>query len=126
MFVLTDWMAARMIQVGWIQKLDASNVPNLHANIIDSLAARQMRQEREYSAPWQSGLTGIAYNKKKVKEVKSFSELLTRKDLKGRISLLTEMHDTMAFLLCSTAPTPPTSATREWENGDRPAAQGTP
>ena len=36
LFVLTDWMAARMIQVGWIQKLDASKVPNLHANIIDS------------------------------------------------------------------------------------------
>ncbi len=37
LFVLTDWMAARMIQVGWIQKLDAAKVPNLHANIIDSL-----------------------------------------------------------------------------------------
>ncbi len=37
LFALTDWMAARMIQVGWIQKLDASKVPNLHANIIDSL-----------------------------------------------------------------------------------------
>src|SRR5215207_1065268 len=37
MFVLTDWMASRMIQAGWIQKLDADKVPNLHANLISGL-----------------------------------------------------------------------------------------
>ena len=49
--------------------------------------------------PWQSGLTGIAYNAKLTKEVKSFDELLTRPDLKGKVSLLSEMHDTMLFML---------------------------
>ena len=33
------------------------------------------------------------------REVKSFEELLTRADLKGRITLLTEMRDTMGFML---------------------------
>ena len=69
MFMLTDWMAARMIQAGWIQKLDASKVPNLHANLISGLQNVSFDPKREYSAPWQSGLTGIAYNKSKVKEV---------------------------------------------------------
>ena len=27
--VLTDWMAARMIELGWIQKLDAAKMPNV-------------------------------------------------------------------------------------------------
>src|ERR1700716_3200541 len=27
-FVLTDWMAARMISLGWIQKLDHGGIPN--------------------------------------------------------------------------------------------------
>ena len=49
--------------------------------------------------PWQSGLTGIAYNAKLTKEVKSFDDLLTRPDLKGKVSLLSEMHDTMLFML---------------------------
>ena len=49
--------------------------------------------------PWQSGLTGIAYNAKLTKEVRSFDELLTRPDLKGKVSLLSEMHDTMLFML---------------------------
>ena len=53
----------------------------------------------KFHAPWQSGLTGIAYNADKTDEVKSFTELLTRSDLKGRITLLTEMRDTMGFML---------------------------
>ncbi|MDQ3157257.1 MAG: spermidine/putrescine ABC transporter substrate-binding protein [Actinomycetota bacterium] len=115
MFMLTDWMAARMIQVGWLQKLDAANVPNLHANLIDSLANVGWDKKRDYSAPWQSGLTGIAYNKEKVKEVKSFSELLSRPDLKGRISLLTEMRDTMGLLLLADGADPSDFTDAEWD-----------
>jgi len=115
LFALTDWMAAKMIQVGWIQKLDASKVPNLHANIIDSLKSPGWDKKREYSAPWQSGLTGIAYNKKKVGEVKSFSELLTRKDLKGRVTLLTEMRDTMGFMLLLEGADPSNFTDAQWE-----------
>ena len=113
--MLTDWMAARVIQVGWIQKLDASNVPNLHDNIIDSLAAPAWDKNRDFSAPWQSGLTGIAYNKKKVKEVKSFQELLTRPDLNGRVSLLTEMRDTMGFALLAVGADPGKFTDADWQ-----------
>lgn len=115
MFMLTDWMAARMIQSGWIQKLDAAKVPNLHANIIDSLKSPGWDKKREYSAPWQSGLTGIAYNKSKVDEVKSFDELVTRSDLKGRISLLSEMNDTMGLMLLSEGADPSDFSDDEWQ-----------
>ncbi|MFI5428083.1 spermidine/putrescine ABC transporter substrate-binding protein [Aeromicrobium sp. UC242_57] len=116
LFALTDWMAARMIQVGWIQPLDPANVPNLHANIIDSLAKPEWDPKREFSAPWQSGLTGIAYNKSKVGEIKSFKELLTREDLKGRITLLTEMRDTMGFLLLINGADPEKFTDAQWQD----------
>jgi spermidine/putrescine transport system substrate-binding protein len=116
LFALTDWMAARMIQVGWIQKLDAARVPNLHANIIDSLKAPEWDPGRDYSAPWQSGLTGLAYNKAAVSEIGSFSELLTRKDLRGRVSLLTEMRDTMGFLLLIQGADPENFTDGAWQD----------
>ena len=99
LFVLTDYMAARMVNLGWIQKLDKSHLPNVKANLVDSLRHPAWDKNREYSVPWQSGLTGIAYNAKLTKEVKSFDELLTRSDLKGKVSLLSEMQDTMIFML---------------------------
>ena len=33
----TDWMVARLIRLGWVQKLDKANIPNA-ANLEDSLA----------------------------------------------------------------------------------------
>jgi spermidine/putrescine transport system substrate-binding protein len=96
---LTDWMAARMVDLGWLQKLDRTKVPNVEANLVSTLKAPGWDKNRDYSVPWQSGLTGIAYNAKLTKEVRSFDELLTRPDLKGKVSLLSEMHDTMLFML---------------------------
>jgi spermidine/putrescine transport system substrate-binding protein len=98
-FVLTDYMAARMVDLGWIQKLDKSNLPNVDANLVANLKSPPWDPQREYGVPWQSGLTGIAYNARLTKEVRSFEELLTRPDLEGRISLLSEMYDTMLFML---------------------------
>ncbi len=115
MFMLTDWMAARMIQMGWIQPLDADKMPNLRNNLIDALAHVDFDPKREFSAPWQSGLTGIAYNKKRVKEVRSMSELLTRPDLKGRVSCLTEMRDTMGLTLLSQDADPEKFTDAEWQ-----------
>lgn len=98
-FTLTDWMAARMVSLGWVQKLDHAKMPNVDANMLDSLKSPSWDKNRDYSVPWQSGLTGIAYNSKLTGEVRSFDELLTRSDLKGKVSLLTEMPDTMKFML---------------------------
>jgi spermidine/putrescine transport system substrate-binding protein len=115
MFVLTDWMAARMIDVGWIQPLDPAAVPNLHENIIDSLAHPAWDPKRTFSAPWQSGLTGLAYNKKYLKKkVGSYGELLTRKDLHGRVTMLTELRDTMGLILLSQGADPADFTDAEW------------
>ena len=98
-FVVTDYMAARMIELGWIQELDHDNLPNVDANLIDFLKSPDWDPERKYSVPWQSGKTGICYNSELTDPVSSFEELLTRPDLKGKVELLTEMRDTMLFLL---------------------------
>ncbi|MGH3359600.1 MAG: polyamine ABC transporter substrate-binding protein, partial [Nocardioidaceae bacterium] len=116
MFMLTDWLAGRMVQSGWIQKLDASKVPNLHDNLLPSLRGRQWDPDRQYSAPWQSGLTGIAYNAAKTKEVRSFEELVTRSDLSGRVTLLSEMYDTMIFMLLLVGADPLDFDDDDWSN----------
>jgi spermidine/putrescine transport system substrate-binding protein len=114
MFMLTDWMAARMVEAGWIQQLDKANVPNLDKNLISSLQGVGWDPNRDYSAPWQSGFTGIAYNKSLVGEVRTMDELLTRDDLKGRITMLTEMRDTMGLLMLSDGADPANFSDDDW------------
>ena len=116
MFMLTDWMAARMIALGWIQPLDAAKVPNLHDNLIKPLRGKAWDKDRTFSAPWQSGLTGIAYNAAETDAVGSFDELLTRSDLTGKITLLSEMRDTMGFMLKVTGADPSDFTEDEWAN----------
>lgn len=113
--VLTDWMAARMVGLNWLQKLDKANLPNVEANLKASLRSPSWDENRDYSVPWQSGLTGIAYNAKYTGEVRTFEELLTRPDLKGKVSLLTEMGDTMGFMLKLEGSDPSDFTQEEWD-----------
>jgi spermidine/putrescine transport system substrate-binding protein len=96
----TDWMVARLIRQGYVQKLDPANIPNAQ-NVEDSLKNVEFDPGRLYSLPWQSGFAGIAYNPKATggKKVESVDQLLTDPALKGKVTLLTEMRDTVGLVL---------------------------
>ena len=113
-FVLTDWMAARVISLGWTQELDKANMPNVETNLAESLRNPSWDEGRAHSIPWQSGLTGIAYNEKFTGPVSSFEELVTRPDLKGKVTLLSEMGDTMGFMLKLVGANPDEFSDDEW------------
>ncbi|GHJ45796.1 ABC transporter substrate-binding protein [Catellatospora sp. TT07R-123] len=99
--VFTDWMAAKFIRNGFAQKFNPDKVATFLKNLAPTLKGRQFDPNMEYAAPWQSGLTGIAVNTGVTKEVHTVDELLTRPDLKGKVTALTEMRDTMGFMLLS-------------------------
>jgi spermidine/putrescine transport system substrate-binding protein len=103
--VLTDWMAALWIQNGFAQKLDKAAMPN-SGNIIPSLASVSFDPNREYTLPWQSGIGGLGYNISAYKDATG-NDTLTTVDqlfdpaLKGRVTVLSEMRDTMGVLIAS-------------------------
>ncbi|MSO36901.1 MAG: spermidine/putrescine ABC transporter substrate-binding protein [Acidimicrobiia bacterium] len=109
-FVLTDWMANRMInQVKWVQQLDDAKFPN-KANMRVTLQKPPFDPTRAYSAPWQSGLTGIAYNIKETgKEIRTLDEFLA---IEGSTTVLAEMRDTVGIFMLATGadPSVPTHA----------------
>jgi spermidine/putrescine transport system substrate-binding protein len=96
----TDWMVARLVRLNWVQKLDKANIPNA-ANLEASLQQVEFDPGRQYSLPWQSGFTGIAYNPKATggKKIETVDQLLTDPTLKGKVTLLTEMRDTVGLVL---------------------------
>jgi spermidine/putrescine transport system substrate-binding protein len=97
--VLTDWMAARMVRLGYVQKKDKSAIPN-EKNLTPTLQHPAWDPNRDYSLPWQSGMTGIGYNPKLTGgPVTSIEQLLTDSKLKGKVSCLTEMPDTIGLIM---------------------------
>lgn len=100
LIVLTDWMAARLIRLGYVQELDKGNIPNAD-NLLASYQEVPFDQGRVYSLPWQSGVTGIGYSPEKLgREIRTVDDLF-QDDLRGRITMLTEMRDTMGLMLLS-------------------------
>jgi spermidine/putrescine transport system substrate-binding protein len=94
-----------LIKKGWAEKLDKSAIPNIK-NLQDALAHPSFDPDREYSLPWQSGMTGIAYNDKLTDPVTSVPQLLEDPKLKGKITLLTEMADTMSLVMLANGDDP--------------------
>jgi len=96
----TDWMVARLIRQNYVQKFDLANIPN-HGHVEDALLNVPFDKGRLYSLPWQTGFTGIAWNPKSTggRKVESMDQLLTDPKLKGKVTLLTEMRDTVGLVL---------------------------
>lgn len=96
-FVLTDWMANRVINsVKWTQPLDLAKIPN-KSNLRSALASPSFDPTRASSLPWASGAAGIAYNIATTgKEIKTIDDFL---GAKGTKTVLTEMRDTVGLFM---------------------------
>jgi spermidine/putrescine transport system substrate-binding protein len=96
--VLTDWMAGRLIQLGYVQAIPDAPFPN-KANLVDSLRDVGFDPGRKFSVPWLSGMTGVGYNPKKTgRELTSINDIFDPK-FKGQVTMLTEMRDTLGLVM---------------------------
>jgi len=102
LIVLTDneRFLATMIDKGWVEKLDKDALPNIQ-NLVDVQKSPPFDTHRDYSLPWASGMTGIAYNAKLTKPVTSMDQLLEDKTLKGKVSVLDNISDTLGLVMLS-------------------------
>ena len=61
LIVVTDWMAARLIRLGWVETMDPGNMPNVTANLQDVYRDVTWDPTNDHHVPWQSGMTGLGY-----------------------------------------------------------------
>jgi spermidine/putrescine transport system substrate-binding protein len=108
-FVLTDnsRFPGLLVNEGWVEELDKALIPNI-VNLVDAQASPPFDPDRAYSLPWQSGMTGIAWNEAVTGPVTSVQQLLEDPKLKGKVTMLTEMADSIGLVML--------------QNGDDPTA----
>ncbi len=68
---------------GWVEPLDKEKIPNIE-NLIDAQKSPTFDPDRTYSLPWQSGMTGIAWNEDVTGPVTSVEQLLDRPEAEGQ------------------------------------------
>jgi spermidine/putrescine transport system substrate-binding protein len=113
--VLTDndRYLSLMIKKGWTEKLDKSAIPNIK-NLVDVQKHPSFDPDREHSLPWQSGMTGIAYNDTLTDPVLSVDDLLENTKLKGKITVLNSMGDAMTLVMLSNGDDPTKVTNKSW------------
>lgn len=106
-FVFTDnsRFPAILINEGWVQKLDKSLIPNME-NLVPAQASPPFDPSREYSLPWMGGMTGIAWNEDLTGPVTSIEQLFDDPKLKGKVSMLQELADSVGLVMLSNGDDP--------------------
>ncbi len=102
--VMTDWMIGNMARLGYLEEIDVErDVPNFVENTDPTYLERSYDPGNRYSVPWQSGITGIAYNPELVdEEITSMDQLFDPGLIEkycGQIGMFVEMRDSMAFAM---------------------------
>ena len=107
LIVLTDneQYLGLMLDKGWAEKIDKDVVPNI-TNLVDVQKHPDFDPNREYTLPWQSGMTGIAYNPKLTKPILSIDQLFEDKSLKGQITALNGFGDTLGLVMLANGDDP--------------------
>lgn len=105
--VLTDneRYLSTMIDRGWTEELDKDAIPNIE-NLVDVQRHPGFDPDREHSLPWQSGMTGIAYNAKLTKPITSVDQLLEDPDLKGKVTMLDNFSDSLGIVMLANGDDP--------------------
>ena len=113
LFVVTDWMAKRMYDLGYLQELNHDDLQTVFDNILPQFEESTTDPDRKFSIPWQGGLTGIFVDTNQAPEIESVSDLFDPK-YRGKVTMLTEMRDTVPLVLQSEGIDPDEATKEDW------------
>jgi len=98
LMILTNWMAARLVRLGWLERFDHTHMTNFPQNLQAAYTGADFDPNLDYHAVWQAGFTGLGYDSAVTGELTSVNALWDTK-WKGRVTYLSEMRDCVTYAL---------------------------
>jgi len=96
LIVVTDWMVDRLARLAWLEELDRDAIPNFVANLEPRYLGRSFDPDTKLAAPWQSGMTGLGFDKAVTGDLASLAAFYGDQ-FAGKMTYLTEMRDTIGL-----------------------------
>ncbi|RCG30745.1 spermidine/putrescine ABC transporter substrate-binding protein [Sphaerisporangium album] len=124
MMVMTNGIhLGRAMALGYLVPLDHSKLPTFNANVGAKYKNPSYDPGNAYTVPWQSGLTGIAYNPKYVDgDITSIQELWNPK-YKGKVGMMLDAQEIANFALFALGVDPDKSVQADWEKAGQKLQQ---
>ena len=96
----SSYMVSLMDQQGMVRKIRPELIPN-RKNIDPEFLKITIDKSMDHSVPYMITVTGIAYLKSRVADVRPTWALFDRQDLKGRMTMFNDMRETLGAALKS-------------------------
>jgi spermidine/putrescine transport system substrate-binding protein len=112
-FVVADYMAKQMYDLGYLQEIDHADLPTVFKTLSPGLRSPAFDPERKFSVPWQGGMTGIWVDTSKAPEIRSVNDLFDPK-YKGRVTMLDELRETPALVMLAEGVDPAQASADQW------------
>lgn len=104
----------KMVELGYLAPLDHSKMPNFAKYAAPTYKNEAFDPGNRYSVPYVSGITGIAYNPKYVKEpVTGIADLWNPK-YKGKVGMMTDVQEVGNFAMFLNGVDPEKSTRADW------------
>jgi spermidine/putrescine transport system substrate-binding protein len=105
----------KLIELDYLIPLDQNRMPNFYAYSSDLVRDPSYDRGNVYTMAWQSGMTGIGYDPKRVgKKITSWNDLLDPA-LRGKIGMFADNEDLPTAALCAVGVNPETSTPPDWQ-----------
>ena len=116
LIVPTNWLAARMINDGWVEALPFEEIPN-HVNLDPAFLTNEWDRGSRFQMPWQAGITGIAYDPARIGGDITSVESLFDPELSGRVGLVGEMREAVGLAMLTNGDDPANPTARSAQAG---------
>lgn len=113
LMVATDWLAKKMYDLGYIQKLDKQALAPAFKNLSPTVKAPSTDPNWDFSIPWQGGMTGLIVNKKLAPGITSVNDIFDPK-YKGKVETVTELREVVPLVMKAEGIDPDTATTQQW------------
>lgn len=113
LIVATDWMARKYYDLGYLQELDHSAMPNVEENMIPALQDPEFDPGRKFSVPYQSGMTGLIVRDDLAPDITSVNDLFDPQ-YKGKVAMLSELRDTVPLVMKADGIDPEDATKEDW------------
>ena len=104
----------KLIQLDYLVPLDQTRMTNFYTNASDLAKDPSYDRGNVYTMAWQSGITGIGYDPKKVGYKITSWQDLQDPALRGKIGMFGDTEDMPGVALLATGSAPETSTVPEW------------
>ena len=112
-FVVADYMAEQMHDLGYLQEIDHADLPTVFKTLAPGLESPDFDPERKFSVPWQGGMTGIWVDTSKAPEIRSVNDLFDPK-YRGKVTMLDELRESPALVMLAEGVDPAEASADEW------------